>query len=94
MTNTTQPLSLEEISKLGEKFYVEELKGHLEQKNMGEYAVIDVEQKQYRTDPDRLAAVEKARADFGDKLFYIVQVGGVQSPSMNFNAQQYAWHFS
>lgn len=94
MNNTSQPLSLEEITRLGEKFYVEELKDKLEKEKAGDYVVIDVEQKKYRADADRLVAVEKARADFGDKLFYIVQVGGVQNPSINFNAQKYAWHFS
>jgi len=92
MTNN-QPQSLEEITKLGEKFYTEALKTKLEKENMGQYVVIDVEQKQYRIDADRLVAVEKARKDFGDKLFYIIQIGSVQSPSMNFTAKKYAWNF-
>ena len=73
MTNN-QPQSLEEITKLGEKFYTETLKAKLEKENMGQYVVIDVEQKQYRIDADRLVAVEKARKDFGDKLFYIIHI--------------------
>jgi len=40
---TTKPqLSLEDISRLGEKFYTEKLKVKLEKEHMGKYAVIDV----------------------------------------------------
>ncbi len=88
-----RPLSLEEISKLGEKFYVEELKNKLEKDYLGQYAVIDVEQKKYQTNPDRLIAVEKAKKEFGDKLFYIIQIGNTQNPSLNFSAKKHAWNF-
>lgn len=88
-----QPTSLEEIAKLGEKFYLEELRETLEKQYMGQYAVIDVEQKKYQIDPDRLIAVEKAKKEFGDKLFYIIQIGSTQNPSLNFSAKKYAWHF-
>lgn len=92
MTNN-QPQSLEEITKLGEKYYAEELKAKLERENMGQYVVIDVEQKKYQVDADRLVAVEKARKEWGDKLFYIIQIGSIQNPSMNFTAKKYAWNF-
>lgn len=88
-----QPLSLEDITRLGEKFYTEELRGKLERENMGQYVVIDVEQKKYQVDADRLVAVEKARKDFGDKLFYIIQIGSVQGSGMNFTTKRYAWNF-
>jgi hypothetical protein len=42
MTHTNQTFSLEEITKAGEKFYVDKLKDKLEKENMGQYAVIDV----------------------------------------------------
>ncbi len=85
------PLSLEDISKLGEKFYVEELKDVLEKSNMGQFAVIDVGQRKYVVDPDRLLAVDKARKEFGDKLFYIVQIGSMQGSGTNFSEKKYAW---
>ena len=47
-SNQPQPLGeikKGEITKLGEKFYTEELKEKLERGNMGQYVVIDVEQK-------------------------------------------------
>jgi hypothetical protein len=34
-------------------------KEKLEKENLGQYAVIDVEQKKYHVDPDRLVVVEK-----------------------------------
>src|SRR3989344_4430987 len=92
MTNKPQ-LSLEDISRLGEKFYTEELKEKLEKEHMGKYAVIDVEKGKYYIDADRLTAVEKAGKESGDTLFYIIQIGNVQHPSMNFNAKKYAWNF-
>jgi hypothetical protein len=80
------------ITKLGERYYVKKRKEKLEKKHMGEYAVIERRgERIHRTDADRLVAVEKASRDFGDKLFYIAQVGSVPS-SINFIAQKYAWN--
>lgn len=93
MTNVTQPLSLEELTRVGAKFYFDELKEKLEKEHFGEYAVIDVAQKKYTVDPDRLAALEKAQAEFGEKLFYIVHIGNLQHHSSNFSAKKYAWIF-
>lgn len=92
-TTTKQPLSLEEISRFGEKFYTERLKEKLEKENLGQYVVIDVEQGKYYIDSDRLVAIEKATKELGNKLFYIVQIGSAQHPSTNFRAKKYAWNF-
>jgi len=93
MADNKQSISLEDISKLGEKLYLEEFKDKLEKQYTGQYAVIDVEQKKYQVDSDRLVAVEKAKKEFGDKLFYIIQIGNTQTPSLNFSAKKYAWNF-
>jgi len=93
MSDNKQFLSIEDISKLGGKFYLEELKDNLEKQYKGQYAVIDVEQKKYQVDPERLVAVEKAKKEFGDKLFYIIQIGDAQIPSLNFSVKKYAWNF-
>ncbi len=90
---TNPYLSLEEITELGEKLYLEELKDIFEKEFMGQYAVIDVEKKQYQIDPDRLVAIDKAIKYFGDKIFYIIQIGNTQRPSMNYSAKKYAWIF-
>ncbi len=91
--NNKPQLSLEDVSRLGQKFYTEKLKEKLEKEHMGKYAVIDVEKGKYYIDADRLAAVEKARKESGDMLFYIIQIGNIQNPGMNFNAKKYAWNF-
>jgi hypothetical protein len=93
-TTTNQSLSVDEIIKAGEKFYFEELKEKLEKEHMGQYAVIDVEQKKYRVDPDELTAIQKAEKDFGNKLFFIVQVGSLKHLSTNFMTKKYAWDFA
>ena len=90
--NTRQQLSLEEISRLGERFYNEKLRGKLEKENVGEYVVIDVERGKHYIDADRLIAVEKAREESGDKLFYIIQIGSIQNQGMNYTVQKYAWN--
>lgn len=83
-------LSLEEITKRGERLYREEFYDLFEKDFLGQYAVIDVEQKKYQIDSDRLVAIEKAKKEFGDKLFYIIQIGDTQHPSLNFSAGRYA----
>ncbi len=93
MPNQQHKLSLEELTNLGEKFYFDELQDKLEKEHWDDYAVIDVEQKKYRVDEDQLTAIQKARKAFGEKLFYIVHIGYLRRPSMNFTAQKYAWNF-
>jgi hypothetical protein len=78
---------------MGERIYTEELKEALEKDYMGRFVVIDVEQKKYQIDADRLVAIEKAKKEFGDKIFYIIQIGSAQNPNTNFSAKKYAWNF-
>lgn len=90
---TNNRLSLEELTRLGRKFYLEELKDTLEKDFMGQFAIIDVEQKKYVVDEDRLAAIEKAQKEFGEKLFYIVHIGSLRNTNSNFSPETYAWKF-
>ena|SRR3989344_3213589 len=83
--------SPEEISQLGEKIYFNELRATLEPEHKGEYLILDVETKKYVTDPDKLAAIQKAEKELGKHLFYIIQIGSVQRPTANFKKQVYAW---
>jgi hypothetical protein len=80
-------LSLTNLVRFGSRFYVENLKDDLEKNHMGEYVIIDVEEKRYVLDRERLAAILRAREEFGPKLFYIVRVGDVwrinDNPSFN-----------
>ena len=89
----TQSITLEEISRLGRKLYQGTLRENLERKFSGQYAVIDVEAGKYEIDPDRLIAIEKAKKKFGDKLFYIVEIGAAHISSFNFAQKRYAWSF-
>ncbi|MDD5710971.1 MAG: hypothetical protein PHV43_02635 [Candidatus Colwellbacteria bacterium] len=86
-------LSLEELSKLGGEFYGKELKERLEKEYMGQYAVIDVISKDYIVREDRLEALKEARKKFGEKLFYIVQIGDTSVGNVNLRTRKYAWDF-
>lgn len=87
-----QSISLEELSQLGQKIYTD-LRETLEKDAMGNFVVIDVENGEYAIDADRLIAIDKAKEKFGDKLFYIIQIGASHNPSVNFSEQKYAWNF-
>jgi len=84
--------SPEEIAKIGENFYFQELKDKLEKEHMGEYVVVDVEKKEYVINEDKLKALQDAKEKFGDKLFYIVQIGNIQKQLSNYK-NCYAWKF-
>lgn len=88
-----QNLSLEEISRIGEKFYLDELREKLELESFGQYVVIDVLKKEYVVNPDRFTASEEAKAKFGPQIFYAVQIGNLQEPTNNFTEKKYAWNF-
>ncbi len=95
MNTANENLSLEDISRLGEKFYLDELKNKLESESLGQYVVIDVENKDYHVDADRLVAINKAQEKFGNKLSYIAQVGMLKQSTMNYvsNSKKHAWLF-
>lgn len=84
--------SPEEIAKVGEAFYFQELKDKLEKEHMGEYVVIDVEKKEYIVNKDKLAALQEAENKFGAKLFSIIQIGNIQKTA-NYKNSIYAWKF-
>lgn len=86
-------LSLEEITRLGEKYYLDVLREKLEPTNFGQYVVIDVDLKDHVIDVDRLAAIEKAKTKFGQKIFYVAQIGMLKQPTVNFLAKKHAWNF-
>lgn len=86
-------LSLEEITRIGEKYYLDTLREKLETTDFGKYVVIDVEQKKYEIDEDRFAAIAKAKEKFGQKIFYVAQIGMLQQPTVNYLAKKHAWNF-
>ncbi len=84
------PPSLETLVRRGNVFYAAN-KDFLEKNFMGQFAVIDVETEKYEIDPDRSVAIEKAKKNFGEKLFYIVQIGSIQKIGASFSTKKYAW---
>jgi hypothetical protein len=85
--------SLEDILREGEHLYLHTFKKELEDTFDGQYAVIDVESKKYVVKPNQLDAIDEAKREFGDKLFYIVQVGNLKRPTVNYRTNQHAWNF-
>ena len=86
-------LSPQELVALGEQIYFEK-KDKLEEKHLGEYAVIEVETKDITIDPDELAAVKKAQKKHPGKLFYLVQIGNLRSePNVKLNEIKHGWAF-
>lgn len=88
-----QNLSLEEITRIGEKYYLEELREKLEISDFGKYVVLDVELKKHVINVDRLAAIKEAQKELGEKIFYIVQVGMLKEPTINYLEKKHAWVF-
>lgn len=82
----------DEVTRLGQKIYFDELKDTLEKSHLGEYVVIEVKTKKYFTDPDLVVAAQKARKEFPDTIFFIVQIGKLQATSIK-QKQSYAWIF-
>ena len=71
--------SLDEVTKLGMAYYLEELREELEQKHLNKYAVIEPYSKEYFIDADLLEAINQAEQKFPKKLFFIVQIGTLYS---------------
>jgi len=81
----------EEVTRLGEDFYFTSLQSELEPTHNGEYVAIDVVSGKHFVDKDMLNAVEKARAEFPDRLYYIAMIGNI-TRTANHKGIKYAWH--
>lgn len=90
-SSTSGSLSPDEVSQNGERIYFETLRPELEESHRGEFLVINVASGKYVIDPDKLAALEKAEAEFGKGFFYIVQIGEIQKSLAGFKKKTYAW---
>ena len=77
-TITTKNLpSQEERAEIGRKakaFY-EPLREQMEKEHWGEYITIDTDNGDYVVAPDRRTAVEKMRAQYPGRLFFLIRVG-------------------
>jgi len=66
--------NLEEFSKKSEAFY-SKIRNELETKYKGKYAAIDFESERYWIGDTASDALSRAKKDFPEKLFYLVQIG-------------------
>jgi hypothetical protein len=87
--------TMDDVLRLGEQIYLGTLKDKLEKSNLGDYVVIDTETAQFVIKNNKLNAIETAKKDFGEhKLFYTVQIGSLDKPTVNHRAKsEYAWNF-
>ena len=84
-----------EVLKKGEEIYLGALRKELEAAHMGEYAAIDVDSGNHIIESNELNAIKRAQKEFGEKLFYIVQIGNLNEPTINFRERKnVAWIFS
>ena len=85
--------SLEEVLRIGESLYLTKFKEALEKDYIEQYAVIDIDQEAYVVNENQVVAIEEAKTKFGNKLFYIIRVGSLDKPTINYRKTQYAWSF-
>ena len=78
MNTTPTTLNLNELTQKGRQYYLEELKEKLEKTNMGDWIFIEPESKKYFLDKDELKALQKAKKEFPNKLFFIAKVGNLR----------------
>lgn len=87
------PLTPDDVTRRGQEIYLTELKDPLEGSHPGSYVVIEVISKKHFVDPDLVVAVQKAKKEFPDSLFFIVQIGKLQATTVKQQKDPYAWLF-
>jgi hypothetical protein len=88
-------LSQSEVLEKGERLYLNSLKQQLEAAHTGDYVAIDVESGKHIVETNKIQAIKKAQESFGEKLFYIVQIGDLSEPTVNFRERtNVAWIFA
>lgn len=73
MDNIQSPL--EEITKKGQAIYETKLKNELERENLGKFVSIDVETQKYFIGDSIEDALQKAKTEFPNKIFYTARIG-------------------
>jgi hypothetical protein len=74
INNRENRFNLEEFSKKSGEFY-NQIKAELESKFKGKYVALDFESKQYWIGETATEALTRAKSDFPNKLFYLLQIG-------------------
>jgi hypothetical protein len=84
MTEQMTDQSLTYVTKLGEDYYLSELREKLEQEHLGDYVVIEPLSKRYYIDGDLLLAIQEAEQEFPDSFFTIIKVGSLKPSTAAF----------
>ena len=85
--------SLEEIVRKGEDLYLHKFRIDLEKNHSGLYVAIDTGKEDFVVGQSQIEAIEAAKEKFGQKLFYIIQIGSLDKPTVNYRTQLHAWNF-
>lgn len=67
-------VNIQEIAEKGEKIYYE-IRDKYESESIGKFLAIDVDSKDKYLGNSTTEAVEKARSEHSDKVFYVVKIG-------------------
>ena len=79
-----------ELTTLGMKFYEEKLKPILEPEHNGEFVAIEPYLEKYVLEKKKIDAIQKARAEMPEKLFFIARVGTIYTASLShYTPQKY-----
>lgn len=84
MTNQSQnqpQINLEEFSKKSLEFY-NQIKAQLETESLNKFVAIDYEAPKYWLGETASEALSKAKVEFPQKIFYLIQVGSPTSFSI------------
>lgn len=68
-------LSPKIIAERGEKIYQDKLKDNLEIDKKGKYVAIEVETERYFIEDTPEEALQKAKQEFPDSIFYLIKIG-------------------
>lgn len=92
---TTNPLSqdfkAEDFGKKSEDFYNTSVKSNLEPSYNGKYVALDYESGKYWIGETVSEAIEKAKKEYPQKLFYVVQVGSPTTFSIQSGRHPSSW---
>ncbi len=67
--------SPEEVERLGEEIYAQQIRSAVEAGNKGKFVVIDIETGDYEVDEDDLQATKRILAKRPDAVLYGVRIG-------------------
>lgn len=70
-----QPLSTDEIVRLGKEIYARDLRDRLEPCENGKYVVIDVDTREYEIDQELIQALRRLKAGKHEPRVFIGRVG-------------------